>query len=389
MEPDADGFEVVVARTEAEVEDLRGAWQSLQWNPLGDIDFFLNVTWVRAPKQARPHVVMLVDGGAPVAVLAGRVQVQPMPVRFGYRTLFTVRGRQLRFVYGGAMGKIGPDEARLLVSEAIGALDRGEADVAMFDHLPLDGDLIQAVTELVDPGRRDRTPKVEPHLQLDLPASYEGVLASLSASARRNEKRYTRLVPARHEGRWRVDLYESAADHDAVLGAMQTVSAKSYHRGLDVGFRDDDESRMVLRTTLERGLLKTWVLSIDDLPVAYWNGWVYRGCYWGWATGFDPEFAKDQVGVFLFARMLSDLCEMPDVERLDFGFGEADWKLRYPVRRWEEATVNVFANRLSMRWLRLSRAVVSWLDRMSAQLLRRTGLWERVRRAWRRRLTPG
>ncbi|RPI22778.1 MAG: hypothetical protein EHM57_04865, partial [Actinobacteria bacterium] len=240
MEPDNIGFEIVVARTEAEVEELRGAWESLQWNPIGDIDFFLNVTRVRTPKHARPHVVILFEGGVPAAGLAGRIQSQRMPVKFGYRTLFSVHGGPLRFVYGGALGKIGPAAARVLVSEAVAALDRGEADVAMFDHVPLDGDLLQAVTAHVDPRRRERAPKIEPHLQLDLPASYDEVLASLSANARRNLRRYTKLVPANHEGRWRVDLYESVDDHDHVLAAMRTVSAKSYHRGLDVGFRDDE-----------------------------------------------------------------------------------------------------------------------------------------------------
>ena len=51
-----------------------------------DLDFFLFIV-DRYPEAKRPHVVVLYDGDAPKALLAGRLDVTELPIRVGYFAL--------------------------------------------------------------------------------------------------------------------------------------------------------------------------------------------------------------------------------------------------------------------------------------------------------------
>ena len=86
-------------------------------------------------------------------------------------------------------------------------------------------------------------------------------------------------------------------------------------------------------------------------------------------------------------RVIADLCADPAIDVCDFGFGDSEYKRRFSNEEWDEADVLVFAPTLTGLRLNAGRTMVGHTDRGLRAIARRTGLAERVKRAWRRRLS--
>ena len=81
---------------------------------------------------------------------------------------------------------------------------------------------------------------------------------------------------------------------------MQTwtrVAEKTYQRGLGAGFADTEERRELVKIGLDRGWFRAWLLSIDDRPVAFWQGTAPGPVFFVNSTGFDPAYGSHGVGV--------------------------------------------------------------------------------------------
>ena len=53
-----DGFSIIVAENIEDVEQLREIWERMQWDPYGDIDYYLNEVRL-GDNQVRPYAIVL------------------------------------------------------------------------------------------------------------------------------------------------------------------------------------------------------------------------------------------------------------------------------------------------------------------------------------------
>ncbi len=160
----------------------------------------------------------------------------------------------------------------------------------------------------------------------------------------------------------------------------------TYQKGLGAAFSDTPERRRLTSLSLERGWFRVWVLYDEETPIAFWQGSVYRRIYHSGTTGYDPTYSRDRVGIYLLTRAIADLCADPEVDFLDFGFGDADYKRYFSDEAWNESDLVVFAARARPVAINATRTAVM----ASAYGLRRGlehfGLADRIKVAWRRRL---
>jgi hypothetical protein len=88
--PPADGAcRIEILRSGEDLLKWRAFW--LQCVPTRDAhpDFFAMIVDVAANVVA-PHVLVLLRGGSPVAMLVARIDRSHVPIRLGYRTLFSL-----------------------------------------------------------------------------------------------------------------------------------------------------------------------------------------------------------------------------------------------------------------------------------------------------------
>jgi CelD/BcsL family acetyltransferase involved in cellulose biosynthesis len=376
---------VRVARTVDDVLALRPAWTELQNDRVtADLDYFLCVT-ATEPEAIRPHVLVAERDGRPEAILLARLLTIRMSCRLGYKRVYAPQMRALGVVLGGTLGEIGEEHAAALVDELRAALRRDEADVISMRHLPLESELHRAATGRPPFFLRQRTDLPNRYWETTLPGSFEEFNRSLSKRTREGFKRYANKFVREYGDRIEIREFRRPEEIDDLVRDVEAVASRSWQRGLGVGFVDDDATRARTLLALERGWLRAWVLYVDERPVAFWMGDAYRGRFRSMIPGYDPDWAVHRVGNFILMHMIEQLCEDPDVQILDFGFGDVEYKERLAERNWSAGDVFVFAPTFKGVRVNLVRSTLVTLNATAMRLARSLGIAGRVKRSWRRR----
>ena len=76
-------------------------------------------------------------------------------------------------------------------------------------------------------------------------------------------------------------------------------------------------------------------LALNGKVAAYHLGFMHRNIFYDWHISFEPEFARNQVGVMILGFMIPQFMERK-IEKINYMAGEYDWKLAWsPDRRTE------------------------------------------------------
>jgi len=379
------GAEITVARSLAELQPLRPAWNDLQGRELNTYpDFFETVYRVR-PQVVRPHAVLLERNGRPRALALGRIEDTKLPVKLGYHELWAPNLRTLTVIYGGVLGDVGEVEARLLCTELKAAVGNGEADALRLRNLPVGSPMHRVARSMPSLLTwHPSTPSV--HWELELPGSLDELLRSRKKSVRENFRSARNRLDREYGDRLSIRIFRDPSEMDEMFEQVDAISARTYQGGHGVAFTGDPLQRGLTALSMERDWFRAYVLSIDSTPVAFWHGSAYRGRFHLGIPGYDPAYRHLGVGSYLLLRLIGDLCEDERIESLDFGFGDADYKRRLADRRWEEEDVLYFAPTPKAIGINLSRTALLTTAGVAQRGLQRSGSLARVKRRWRERL---
>jgi hypothetical protein len=342
---------VRTARSWAELEDLRDAWDVLQGTHATTDPELFRVLLDADERVLRPHAVLLERDGAPRALVLARVERLALDARLGYRTVYRPRLRAVTVVYGGVLGDVDEADAALLLGELRGELG-GEADLLRFRGLEVGTPLHVAASASGPRALRERSVAPRGHWELDVPDSYDAFLQSLSKSTRDGAKRYSRKLEQQYGERLELRTYRDASESERIFRDIGAVAARTYQHGLGVAFAQTEAQRQLTLELMNRGLFRAYVLHLDGEPVAFWHGHAYRGVFSTGVPGFDRAHAELRVGNYVLLKLIADLCADPAVRTLDYGFGDAEYKRRFGTRRREEQDVHLYAS--SFKGLRVN-----------------------------------
>lgn len=378
-------FDVLVARTEEEVEALRPSWKELQAERLGgDIDHFLTVARTD-PEVVRPHVVLLERDGRPEGLVAARIKRIRLRCRLGYRKLYEPPVRALAVVHGGLLGPLSRTDPGSLLAAVHSGLERREIDVV---RLPAVATESLLATALATKSPRWRRSSSEPrrHWRAHLPGSYEEFLRSLSSSTRQGARRNAAKLERAHP-ELELRRFVTGDDLDEFLAAASAVADTTYQRNLGVAISDDDGlQHAIVALGADRGWFRGLVLYLDGEPAAFWYGFAYRGVFQTAVPGYDPRYGRLNIGMVVLLKLVEELCADESISMLDFGFGDAEYKRRLGDESWLEQDVLVFEP--TLRAIRINTIRSSLLTGvgLGRRAVAAAGTQDRIKKVWRRRL---
>lgn len=329
-------------------------------------------------------MVVLSGGGRVEAMAVARVEDIALASSVGYRNVYRPTVRSITLVHGGIAGVDSEATAQGLVRELRRALGRGEADVVLLPALRTDHPLYAAANAGTTGFLRERS-GASTHRRLCLPASLDEFLATKSGKTRESVRRYAKRFRKEYGDRLAVELLRRPEDAERLFSDLDAVAEKTYQRGLGVAFADTEEHRSLTLLGLDRGWFRAYVLYLDGAPIAFWPGYAYGGTFFIGTPGYDPAYAHHRVGQFLQAEMTEALCRDEEIEYLDYGFGDSEYKRRFGNESWEEADILLFAPTFKGIRVRAVRTAVA----SSVGLAKRVLGGERaarLKKEWRRRL---
>jgi len=337
------------------------------------------------PTMHEPVVLTVLRDDAPESMIVARVEDVTLAFKLGYRAVWRPSVRSLTVVYRGFLGHVDDEVSDRVVDELTGMLEQGELEAVIFRRLSLDHPLYRAATTRPRYLMRQHYTRFVTCWERTLPPSFDLFLASLSKSTRTSAKRYANKLERDYASRLEVRKLSSPTHLDDYFRDAETVASKSYQRGLGVGVRDDPAHRFRAGLAAERGWFRAYILYLDRAPVAFCGGESYAGRFYYGIPGYDPAFRDYRVGQLVLLRMIEDLCEDEEVQVVDFGPGDAEYKRRFGDRSWQEADVHVFAPRLRPVAVNLGRTTILRANDAMATAARELRIFGRIKRAWRRR----
>jgi hypothetical protein len=377
----AEKTEILVARSVQEVEAIRNIWTAWCWNPNADIDFYLQVLHLR-PEILRPHVLLLYRDGSPVAMLVGRLVLDQVEARLGYARLFKTQARTLTFIQGGQAGDMSSENSIMLISEIIRSLRKGEADLAEFRFVKTDSPFCQSLIQCPGVLMRDRFPHVQSHWKLELPDKADEIYCRLTGRARKHLRRQAKKMFEESVGDVKIKCFRGYEELNQMFEDVEEVARKTYHRGLGVGFVDNHEMRERMRLEAEKGWLRAYVLYLAHQPAAFWIGSLYDGKFFGSFIGYDDRWGQYSPGTFLMTKILEEFCS-EEIEEVDYGLGDADYKRYFGNCSWDETKIKIFAPTIKGAMLNAIRIPSIFVDRVLKKALERAQLLDRIKRLWR------
>lgn len=363
--------------------EARAAWvRLLDDRPDGRIECHPDLVAAATPAGATAFVYRAGDDGLPdVTALAALIPKRVRVVRANYvDQLLSLSGYRLaadRVV--GAEG--GPALTRFL-DEAIELIDSGEADCLYFDDLEVDSEMWRALEALERDQRLQRylPSGAQPHWWIEFPDPPADYWKKFSGKTRNTLRR--KLKNLEHS----VVKVTRPDDVPQFLSKASRISQRSW-QGQRLGLRvgDTAEELRYHQLLAEHGCLRSYVLDTAAGPVAFLRGIQTGDCYLYDEVGFDSEYAKLSPGTILLYHALEDLTARDCPRRLDFGVGDAQHKQQFGNHRTESGPVVAVARRLRPRATLLVEQLRRGAEQHARALLRRTGLYERMRRLYRGR----
>ncbi len=381
-----DFCDVSVLRSVQAVEALRDFWCRHVSVPIVDIDFFLTEIQGR-DDFLRPHVIVLNQKGHPVAMLIGRIVEGRIDLKFGYKTIYCPKVRYIKIIYGGILGDISSSRGIALVNELLETLARGEADYVYFDHLEVNSTIYELALKMPGLLGRDLFPATYIHRKLSLDCDLSEFYQRRSRNTRENAKRYTKRLEKKFGDKLFIKKFCNEDEIDIAMRDMEVVAAKTYQRGLGVGFYNNKAHYSRMKLALCRNWKRIWVLYIEDKPCAFWHGYFYKNVFWIDIPGYDPEYRSDRVGLYLFIKMIEDLCLDQNVKAVDYGFGEAQYKQSFSDEVWDEGVVYIFSPRFKGIWVNSVRTLIDMTSRLARWTMERINMQQKIKTAWRKSLS--
>jgi len=139
--------------------------------------------------------------------------------------------------------------------------------------------------------------------------------------------------------------------------------------------------REMVQRAFREGLLRFFLLTVDNRIIAVQHCFCFKGIYYGYQTAYDPDWRKYSPGQQLLAYVFREAIR-EKVREIDMSHGESDYKARWASDERNDCRLLLARNRRARLWLFCLRTF-DWLVGIARRLLpvglrRRIGRFLRV-----------
>jgi hypothetical protein len=179
-----------------------------------------------------------------------------------------------------------------------------------------------------------------PFHYLALPATFEAYMQDLKRKRRYNLKRQVRVLSEAFSGRVSLACITEPADIPMLIQRVTQVAQKSWKAiELDTVTPDMVSKPGMLAEIAANGLLRAYLLSVNDEPCAYVLGYQFNGIYHYSDIGYDDSLAKYSPGNVLLLLVIQDLIEVAGAKSMNFGVADAEYKRVFANRHLRDASL--------------------------------------------------
>ncbi len=324
------------------LNQIRDLWHRMNWHPNTDIDFYITIFKSRH-NCLRPYILVIYQSDIPTTMLIGRIEYKHIKFRIGYKTIFSLKSRCLKILYGGVIGDNENVTSRFIVKRLLRFLSTERINLITFTQLNIHSQMYKAVKEVPFFLQRSFFDTVNPHWKVLLPGQLKDFLLRVNSHHRRRLKRLRKRLEKNFNGQVEFTCLKNKRDVARICENCEEIARKTYHRGMGVGFVFNKENSRRLNLMAEKEWLQVYMLFVNGDPCAFYISTIYKDTCFLNFTGYDSRYRKYDPGTALFLYIVEDLCQNKKIRKIDFGFGDALYKRRFGDINEAEASVSIYA----------------------------------------------
>lgn len=365
-----------------DVATIRPYWESVQWHPGADFEFY-HLVLTNRPEVIHPCIFVVSLQGKNVALLAARVERGTLPLRFGYATVAQFRVSRLVIMEGGFMGQRDDDIFSELLSYIDSFTSKRSIDIALLENMQSTSPHVSRAMNTYGHWRVSPAHKPAEHWRLQLPKTFEEFMSGRSKKRRYWLNRLPRVLDKDFPARWSIVRYSSVEEAPKFIEDAEAIAKTTYHRAIGVGFRNNEETSRRITMEARRQQLHGYVLVIDGEPQAFWYCFKYGPTLYLAATGYNPIYRPYEIGTILLLKVIESFCGT-DITTIDFGLGDAEYKQRFGTEHFQECSLLVFKKGLKGRGLHTLHWIATAFGDFAKRLLDKLNATQRIKTFWRR-----
>jgi GNAT acetyltransferase-like protein len=306
----------------------------------------------------------------------------------GDLTLFTRRHERLRLIGDKSVIYASRENEGCLscsafMAEAFKLLFREAAGRPCFlQALAVSGELQRALETSLEraPYRRMRSGKPTSHYFIDSFDDFASFVASLTGNTQKTARYYVRRITKQFDGGMKLRRFARPDEVGDFLNDAVPVSRETYQWRLGAGLRNHQGLVRRLEAAARLGWWRSYVLYVNGEAVSFLEGYALGGIYAVLDMGYRPTWARWNVGTVTLLESLREMKDAPsDIGRVDFLYGDYDYKKRYGNAELIEASYHLLPRTLEGSFTLFSLSIMNWISQTIGETLERLGWKNRVR----------
>jgi CelD/BcsL family acetyltransferase involved in cellulose biosynthesis len=196
----------------------------------------------------------------------------------------------------------------------------------------------------------DPTAELRNWYYIELGKTFDDYLKTLKSRSRSNINNKARRFRKNCGGTIDLERIQTKEGVDRFYEAACLIAERSW-RYRTIG-RESGHPTLVLESLSDLAqskLLRAYLLTLNQDPIAYVVGYQYRGVFQSAETAYIEELSPIGPGAFLLYMLLQDLHQYDPPQFLNFGVGEGDYKRGYSNRSSSDSTIYLFRRTLVNR----------------------------------------
>jgi hypothetical protein len=375
-------YRIDVIKDLESMESIREIWQQFDEYPNSSLDIFKTILDNRDEIE-RPHIIVLCERQKPVSLLIGRIENIMLKNKLGYKVVYKTMVKSLSILHNGLLGEKSDLIGGLMATELLRTVKENEVDMIFLNNLKVESFLYQNLLNKSPSLFRAHGLSKNLHWKLNGLTSYETFYGNRTRRTKKNIRSWPKKLERDFNGRVEVKLYDSITDLEKIINDTENVAKKTYHRGLGMSFSDSPETRSVVDTSLRSNWFTAWILYIDNKPHAFCNGFEFGDTFYGYHMGYDPDYRNYGLGHVVILQFIKDICANENVNKIDFGLGDAAYKRELCDEYWNESMVYLFSHNFKGLINNMIKSGTTLLNTGMKMVSDKLNLRSRVKRIWR------
>jgi len=358
-------------------ESIVRFWKENQWHPYGDMDYFSH-EYENRTKGWSPFILAIRDNEKIFSCVIGRMQRLPVSFQFGYTVFHGPNLNTLTIHRTGLLGEWKYAHYELLQEKLWELMSSGSIEAVTLRATPRNSPMQELCRSRLSPLRRDHVQITQEHWLLNQLHSFEGFVKSHSNIKGTFRKHANRLRKS-YGTSLAIKCYAEPYELDVMLEHSEKIARETWQRrvGEQSFLKDEVRSRYLFYCNL--GWSRAFLLYIENNPVAFLHGIVYKNVFYAENKGYDPLYRSEGVGTYLLMQVIREMCEDPLIHSVDFNVGNDEDKKRYCSTSFSVSDIQLFGPGIKPQFLNLLHFMAQGSHQLGKMLAHRLGCYQSLR----------